>query len=485
MRTSPTRRQAKRNKRCDACQPVLQTERPGTHWTSSEAEAFRASPLRNIYAPEARSPEHLLTLQQAAGNQAVGQFLQRNGPTTTTGADPTAPTVAFTLGGVTIATYSDATAALRLWCAQLGTESETLTEEKVAVPATLESTRERGLEHAELLAGGEAEPLDRGNADDLRAWHANYIKAINTARAAQALEAAARARAAAAELQALADKLVELEPPLRDVQRARFRGGDEDGLLQTADAIANVLNTGLVAKAAIEQTLDVAADLRALASSAAASSKAIDISRTVRTVLSVLDRINKAWAAFQLARAAIDLVSGSKTEMESARRGVAAMSTVVGAGGTLLNASAGFTLYTNLYLGPMTSACLSMLAKLEDLISKSTNRAWIELGKLDFVNWSLEPGGRKMFDFMLQVMQAGSASQVPNPPETVDDYFVDNEDDFSAGVGSHGGELPTEGWWLWKKTDKPKIKRWAFKNREHLWAMLYGAARVPTGGPAF
>ena len=125
------------------------------------------------------------------------------------------------------------------------------------------------------------------------------------------------------------------------------------------------------------------------------------------------------------------------------------------------------------------------LSKLEDMISKSTNRGWIELGKFDYVNWSLEPGGRKMFDFMLRLMQASSPSAVPEPSGEVDDYFVDNKDDFSAGVGKAGGELPTEGWWLWEDTDSAQMKRWAFKNRDHLWGMLYGAAKVPTGGPAF
>jgi hypothetical protein len=37
-------------------------------------------------------------------------------------------------------------------------------------------------------------------------------------------------------------ELPDLEPKLRDVQRANFRDGDEEGLLQTANTIANVLD---------------------------------------------------------------------------------------------------------------------------------------------------------------------------------------------------------------------------------------------------
>jgi hypothetical protein len=430
----------------------------------------------------AAGPKHVLALQRTAGNRAVGNMIMRNG--SPAAADPTAPGEAFELGGITISTYGNAAVALQVWCAHLELESKALTDEDVAAPESLADTRKRGLEHADLLTGGETEPLDRGNADDLRDWYADYVKAINAGRAAQASEAAVRAKTAAVDLQDLSDELEKLEPTLRDVQRARFRAGDEDGLLETADAIATVLDTSLAAKGAIEQTLDVADQLRAWGRTASTSKTVVDITGKTRVVLDVLEKINKAWAAFQLARAAIDVVSGGKTEMEGGRKAVAAMSTVISAGGTLLNASAGFTLYANLYIGPMTSAILSMIGQLEDMISKSTNRAWIELGKFEYVNWSLEPGGRAMFDFMLKAMHAGSAAQVPDPPAAVDEYLVDYEDEFSAGVGSKGGELPTEGW-IFEETDKSRIKRWVFKNRAHLWGMLYGAAKVPSGRPAF
>jgi hypothetical protein len=422
-----------------------------------------------------------MRLQQLVGNAAASDALVGERPVIQRSPDTTAPTAPFELGGLTITTYADAAAALRLWCAELGEESTALAEGKVTVPAELTGTRARGLDHARLLEGGQAEPLDQGNADDMRTWHGDYVKALSAGRRAQALEAAARVRATAEELEQVdLDGLVD---NLREVQRSRFRGGDEDGLLETADAIATVVDTALVTKTAIEQTLEVASELRQFAGMPSMTKAAM--ADKVTGVLNALEKVNKAYAAFQLVRVAVDLVSGNKTDIQGAHKGVAGMATVMSAGGTLLNASVGFTLYSNLYIGPMTSACLAMLSKLEDLVSKSTNRAWIELGKFDYVNWSLEPGGRKMFDFMLQLMQAGSSSAVPGPSGDVDDYFVDNKDDFSAGVGKAGGELPTEGWWLWEDTATAPFKRWAFKNRDHLWGMLYGAAKVPSGKPAF
>jgi hypothetical protein len=131
----------------------------------------------------------------------------------------------------------------------------------------------------------------------------------------------------------------------------------------------------------------------------------------------------------------------------------------------------------------MTSACLAMLAKVEDLMSKGNNRSWMELGRFDMVNWSLEPGGRPVFDFMFTLMHAESSEQVPIPPKAVSEYFVDQEDDINKGVGTKGEDLPTEGHWFWRSTDDDRIRSWAFRNRDNLWGMFYGAAAVPDGRP--
>ena len=237
-------------------------------------------------------------------------------------------------------------------------------------------------------------------------------------------------------------KLATLEPKLRDMQRAGFRDGNEGGLQETADAIANVLDTGLAAKEAIDRLTIFAEELQLIVGQGTKGGQyPLDLSGNVRHTVDVLERINKVYAKFQLVSAGIDLLTEGKTANQKGHKGVAAMSTLVGAGGTLLNASAGFSLYGNLYIGPMVEGCLTLLGKLEDRLSKTSNRDYIEAGRPEMVNWSLEPGGRPMFDFMMVLMQAGSAADVPEPPKAVDAYFVDNEDDFSAGVGKKGGEL--------------------------------------------
>jgi hypothetical protein len=442
------------------------------------APVAEPQPAAVLAANGSRSPASLLALQQSAGNQAVGRVIARQ---PTAPAPSTAPTEPFELGGYHIATYGDAALVFRAWGQILDEEAKALTDGGLAVPPSVDAAKQRGLTFVQVLEGGGTEPLDRGNADDMRAYYTNtYVPAINAARGVQADEVATRARIAARDLKEVQDKLEAMVPTLRDVQRAKFRGGDEDGLLATADAIANVLDTGLVVKQSYDAAVELASDLRMVAGTGAGKGL-MDIAGKAQTVLEVLEKIDKAWAVFQLARAAVDLVSGGKTEAAGGHAAVSAMATTMSAGGTLLGASAGFTLYSNLYIGPMTAACLNMLTKVEDLISKGDNRNWMEVSDFDMVNWSLEPGGRPMFDFMLALMHAESVDAVPMPPAKVREYMVDQEDDINAGVGHKGEDLPTEGHWFWRKTENDKIKGWAFTNRDNLWGMLYGAAKVPSG----
>lgn len=425
------------------------------------------------------SSASVLRLQRQVGNRAVQRLLQAR-PTVQRDDDLTQAAEPFDLGGVRISSYASAAAATRLWSILLDQEVSDLRRDGLAAPASLATVSREGGELVRLWEGGGDEPFDRGNAEDLRAWHRRYVSAMNDSRAAQARESASRAQAAADRAQAAADQLEALEPALRDAQRARFRSGDEGGLLQVTDAIATVLDTSLAAKDAATNTLEVAADLRQLAGTGRTSRVIITVTERVPAVLDALDKINRAYASFQLTRAALNLVTGTTTESQQGHRAVEAMSTAVSAGGTLLGASAGFTLYANLYIGPMVSACLSALARLEDMISKSTNRQWIALGRFDMVNWSLEPGGRSVFDFMLRVMRADGSDGVPAVPATVRSYFVDNRSRFDAGSGDRR-EMPTTGFWFWRDVDDDRIKSWVFRNRQNLWGMLYGDCPVPTG----
>jgi hypothetical protein len=443
---------------------------------SAQAEGLTVSDPNDRFEREATGVA--AGIGDHAGVPTAGPMIQREPAGAAPAVDMTAPAEPFMLGEIRIATYRDAALATTLWMMRIQGEADELTAAGLAVPADLPAVIAAGRANAEIWAGGEAEPFDRGNAQDLRAWYDNFVRVINAARGAQAAEASRRAQAAADELRRVEEALKAAEPMLRERQRAAFRAGDEDGLLETADTIATVVDTALITKEAIDKTMEVAAELRAWAGSAGAGRSIADASARVSKVLEVTEKLNKWYAAFQLARAALDLASDGKTESASGHAAVSAMSTVISAGGTLLGASAIFTVYSNLYIGPMVSACLSAIKRLEDTMSRTQNRTLIALGDFDLVNWSLEPGGRAMFDYMLRLMKAGSAADTPLPPGKVSDYLVDNEDDFEAGaIGKD--EMPMTGHWFWRDTDDAQIRTWLFRHRRDMWGMLYGDCPIP------
>jgi hypothetical protein len=392
-------------------------------------------------------------------------------------ADPTAPTAPFDLGEFrNIATYENAAMAIRYWAAVLKDDADQNAKDGLAVPGDAAAIVSAAQENDRLWGGGGAEPFDRGNEKVLKDWHDRYVRAINSVRSEQAAVAAARVRAAVDEIRKAQAALVAAEPALRERQRAAFRAGDESALLKVADAIATVVDTALVTKTTIDEALAFADSLRFLGGTG--PGQVLDVSGKVGGVLEIAEKVNKWYAGFQLARLALDLMTPGKTGSADSMKAVGGMATIVSAGGTLLGASAGFTLYSNLYIGPMVSACLDQLKRIEDTLSRTTNRSWIQLGQFDAVNWTIEPGGRAMFDYMLQLMGAASAAAVPVPRGKANDYLVDNEDDFEAGVGGKDG-MPMSGHWFWRDTDDGSIRQWLFRHRTAMWAMLYGDCPVP------
>ncbi len=428
------------------------------------------------------TPASLQRLQQSAGNRAVGELVapavQRDGPTPAA-QDTTAHAEPFQLDGFEIGTYAEAATATRLWVVLLEEDGHQLTREGLGLPPEAAAAVTSGRDNVSLWAGGGTERFDRGNAEDLRAWHARYIRARNAIQADMATEAARRARAAADRLEEARASAERAEPALRDKQRAAFRAQDDSRLLQITDTIATVLDTALVARAAIDQTLDVAGDLRAWAGTARNGGTIAVASQRVTTVLAALEQVNRAYAAFQLMRSGLELVAGGgRTGTAQGHAAVSAMSTLTSAGGTLLGASAGFTLYSNIYIGPMVEACLSALSRLEETISRTQNRFFIQMGELNSVNWDLEPGGRPVFTYLSSVMHAGSAGEVQAPPSGVASYLISNESSVNAGAAG-GDDVPTTGHWFWRDVDASRIAPWVFAHRRDLWGMFYGDCQVP------
>jgi hypothetical protein len=451
--------------------------------------------------PYQPTPGTLLYLQRTVGNRAVQNLLHQN--RLQYSAKPSAgvsrialkqnqsaiqregndanSASSLTFQGYTISTYGELSQFFKLYTLQLKSQEDELAKDNVASPSKLKDAIKQGTDLQKQYAAEPNTAMELVAGLVLQAWWDNhYIKGINEAEAVKAQEAARNIRKVKDEMDVAADKLEkEVVPQLREVQRSAFRGSDDNKLLEVADTIGTALDTALILKDTVIAIGDDIATLQNMANVARSSS---GIYPTVNTKIAMItelaDRVNKAYAAFQLARAAIGLVTGGKTESASAAKGVEAMSTLISAGGTLLGASAGFSMYANFYIGPMVSACLAMIAKIEDMRSKGLNRDLIQLGKFDSVNWLIEPGGRPVFNFMLAVMRAGDASGVPKPvPKEVSNYFTSNEGDFEAGTG--GSDLPTSGWLWWEEVDADKIGNWVFKHRHNLWGMLYGDVAAP------
>jgi hypothetical protein len=190
-------------------------------------------------------------------------------------------------------------------------------------------------------------------------------------------------------------------------------------------------------------------------------------------LLSVANGLNKALAAWQLFDASLTLISGGKTASDRSSAGIGLTTTVASAGGTLLGASGFFSLYNNLYIGPMVGHILGQIDQLKNLISTTRNRAAIEVGQLDMVNWDLEPGGRAMYDFMHVVMRASSATDIGIIPVDVNKYFSKHRDAFEAGMPKQKDGFSSS---YARLNDK---RYWIFTFRDDIWGMLYGSLRVP------
>jgi Domain of unknown function (DUF4157) len=355
-----------------------------------------------------------------------------------------------------------------------------LEREGLGVPESMDSAIETAQTNIDLNQNGGEDPVSIGQISDAKSFTTTYRRAIETGRKL----IANRVKADLEETQRVANEsLASLEgtimPNLQDELNTAFMAEDESKIGDIADLIGTVLDTALELKDLTATTHEVVTEVIGLASY---NRSHLDMVTTkIPAVVQIAEKVNKAYAAFQLVRDGLAFVRGGhRTESARGRAGVNLMVTVFDAGGTLLGASTACSVYANFYLGPMTKAALDMLTKIEDMIRKKDREA-IEMGELDLVHWGVQPGGRPMFDFMLRVMHAESSEDMPTISNSIEEYLMGSRSGFNAGVGAadnESREMPTNGW-IFKDLDKAKAKRWIFNNRQHIWAMLYGSAKVP------
>jgi|GEM_PF-5440445 len=362
--------------------------------------------------------------------------------------------------------------------------------QSMEAPANLVQLQADGEALMDDLLLSDADQIPDVILENIFDWGDRYVAALKSADQQMENLALSKMMEFKSRLLEFIQQLEASEPDLREMQRSAFRKGSEEMLTGIANTFATYLDSALVAKDWIETATTTYRDISYLGTTLRAQTAMHNLpipwdqtmtavkNQRVTKFLGAAEKLNKVLASFQLLKAGLEVLSGGKTASDSGKKGVSLATTFASAGGTLLGASAFFSLYNNFYIGPMTEKILAQLSVVEDLISTGQNRPLIEWGKLDWVNWDLEPGGRAMFDYMTKVMQASSGSQIPSPSGDVAEYFDDNMDDFNAGaIGSDN--LPTEGW-IFSSLDEGEAKWWIFKHRKDIWGMLYGKLRPPS-----
>jgi hypothetical protein len=192
-----------------------------------------------------------------------------------------------------------------------------------------------------------------------------------------------------------------------------------------------------------------------------------------------LAKLNKGISAINLALSMRG--ESGKTELDKGINGIGFAAGAFSSLGTLFGVSAHIGMYANLYLVPLTKACLEGVAKLGELMHEQ-NKTWVEAFGAPG-NYMVEPGGEPMWRYMTSVMKAKSSKSVAEPSDEVAAYFFEHRGKFDIGVNATASwaTMPIEGVWGLRKLDKAKFTQWIFNNRHAVWAMLYGSMKTGKG----
>lgn len=437
--------------------------------------------------------DEAMTLQQAAGNQTVQAWARRSGaarpsrgqrapggagasPTPAQAPEPSGPAVpaeevapiSFTLGPfeVTIETYTQLAALGRLGIMQLRTDLEGV-EASSPVHAQANEWIEEvttWLPYLESQGGKRLSAWANAQASRyLEDWWA-ITGEIGEAKRVQARQALWRAEA---EAEAAAAQAETLRPKLDDVLRAAYRTGEESRIREAADVIGTALDIGMGLHELAREIAEVAAEARG-----------IELAPVGR-LTEGLSKFNKGLAAFNLFLIVTDREQKA-TAVEQGMHQINGAAGAFAALATLGGLPAHVGLYANLYLVPMTKAIMAQVSRLVESLHEVNREAVEALGDLMYPG--AEPGGQEMFDFMVAVMHAEAAHQLPRMPASVQEYLLDHREQLEAGAREghkEAEELPTSGWWFWRDLDTPGALEWVFEHRRSVWAMFYGSMKVP------
>jgi hypothetical protein len=394
------------------------------------------------------------------------------------------PGQSLRIDGQNVGTYVDAVSWYTARRDVLLGQQQAFAKDKYPSPPGLDDLVRPAEERIKAMGPLGTQPLGDRHVEEMLVWLDRYLEVLPACDRQMEVIAVDRYRATRAAVDDFKEQVARLQPRMRDLQRSAFRADDASRLKQSAETFATVLDSLLVAEQWVRDAATKMEDIKVLGTTLRAQ-KALhgwpqpwhELMRKttdarIAKLLSVADGLNKVLAAWQLVDAGLTLLAGGKTASDRGSAGVSFAVTAASAGGTLLGASGFFSLYTNLYLAPMVKHILGQIDVLKDRISTGRNHPYIQLGRLDLVNWDLEPGGREMYEFMHGVMKARGSADIKTIPGGVNAYFSKHRRAFDAGTPRRRGlDLDYADF-----TDK---RDWVFGFRDDIWGMVYGSMPVP------
>lgn len=430
-------------------------ERQHAEQSTSEAAV---EPARGSAAalPQGLTPATALALQRAIGNRNVVRIARQ----------PKTAIKPLTTDWDDVVTYTDAAQNYRLGAMWLQEDIAGLDPESAIAKRAAEMIEDAKASAAWHIKGGD-KPIDvlfaegvREGLDDIRQMRRD----IQWERDAPKREAIANA---AAEAKRLVEEYKKLEPKLLDAARAAFRTEGNDslaGLAEFLDKYGTQLDIGV---GIFEMSRDISATLM--------KAKGLEVPAIGKYAQGLM-KLNKGIAAVNLALSMRG--EAGKTEIDKGINGIGFAAGAFSSLGTLFGVSAHIGLWSNLYLVPLTKACLEGVAKLAGHMHEQ-NKTWVEAFGAPG-NYAVEPGGKPMWDYMVSVMKAKDSKSVAEPSEAVAAYFMEQRAKLNVGVNakSSWSEMPVTGVWGFRALDNAKFKSWIYSNRHAVWAMLYGSMKT-------
>jgi len=433
------------------------------------------------YSPHTQSGRLLLAhelthvLQEEAGTSTgiihrqkdpAGGAAPATAPAPGAGSEP-AKGASIVLGSFTVSTFDALLAAEKFFAAQLTTDAAEVPKGETSRTAADELVEQAKGWEGLLQSKGNAE-LDQATVAQARVWYDAFVQAsknLDSYKKAKARKDMEKADADNAAARAANDAIA---PSFATAQRACFLGKKHEMLEKITATLGASLQVGTALLEVHEKTVEAVTWLTVETSHA---------SEFLEKCTPIVEKAHQVVAAYELLHNSLVAFGGGEgaTEMDKTMSKVGAGFGIASAAGSLTGMASAYMVY----FGAILMVGQSALRVAGAILREHGHEFNLYLFETDpgAVDWSVEPGGRETYEFMVQVMRAGSSQDIPMPlPKEVDKFVVESREELKEGTGE---EVPTSGFWFWRHSDKDKVQYWLMKNRRNVWAMLYGALEPP------